>query len=230
VQENTRLHRSLGDLHDALFAINTACAIVLLAFANSPLMSAPFGHLEVRINHILHIRQTDYIRGHFQFWIPALGLAFFFWVMLRIFARTQLTNRVLLYLAGAAAFFLLPVVWIYADLPRSWFFVPPYEGPLELAVAIILFLLFLYRNPHLSIWVGLGFAIAHYVFWSWLKGGGLGVPNWDAPGYFGPIGPVLGLSSAIVWLMLWHPLHGVRQQNGCNQRSLNRTTSQGDLT
>lgn len=187
-------------IHEALFALNTACAIVLFVFSSSTEAYTPFAHLEVRINHLLHVRQTDFIRGHFQFWIPALCLTFCFWLLLRVFSRAQLTNRLLRSLAGVAAFFLLPGVWICVDPQRGRLFVWPYEGPLELALVIFVILLVLYLNLSISIWVGLATAAIHYVFWYWLFNG-FSIPNWSAPGYFGPIGLVVGFCSAIVWVL-----------------------------
>jgi hypothetical protein len=185
-------------VHEFLFALNTACAIVFFAFANSAEADAPFAHLEVRINHLLHIRQTDFIRGHFQFWIPALGLALFFLLLLRRFWRAELTNDLLRWVAGGAAFFLLPAVWICSDPHRGRLFMPPYEGPFELAVVITVFVLVLYRNWSVPVWASLTGAAMHYAFWYWLFNG-LHVPNWSAPGYLGPAGPILAFCASVAW-------------------------------
>jgi hypothetical protein len=64
-----------------------------------------------------------------------------------------------------------------------------------------MFLSFLYWKPVIPIWVGVGCAIAHFVFWYWLEGCGFGVPNFDVPGYFGPVAPFVALSAAVVWFL-----------------------------
>jgi hypothetical protein len=197
--EPTSLRPYLRYIHEAVFALNTACAIVFLALASSEKASIPFLRLEIRINHFLRIRQTDFIRGHFAFWIPALGLALSFWVVLRIFSRAELTNRLLRLFAGAAAFFLLPAVWICADPHRGWLLWPPY-GPLELAVVIIVFLLIFCGKWSVSLSVGLVGTATHYLFWYWLFNG-LHVPSWDAAGYSGPGGIIIALGAAIAWVL-----------------------------
>jgi hypothetical protein len=186
--------------HEALFALNTACAIVSFAFATSWEVYAPFARLEVRINHLLHIRQTDFIRGHFTFWIPALGLALCFWLVLRVASRAQLTRYLVRSVGGVAAFLLLPAVWICADPQRGRSLLSFYEVPPELAVVIVVFLLVLYRKWSISIWVGVAGAATHYIFWYW-QVNGLRAPNWERPGYFGPLGPLVGSCSAIIWLL-----------------------------
>jgi hypothetical protein len=49
-------------LLEILFSINIAFAGMTLVFCTNPSASVPFAHLEVYINHLLGIRQTDFIR------------------------------------------------------------------------------------------------------------------------------------------------------------------------
>jgi hypothetical protein len=186
-------------VHGVLFALNTACAVVFFFFTNFPEASTPFGHLEVRINHLLRIRQTDFIRGHFQFWVPALALALCSWIAMRVSSWARPANSILRSFAGATAFFLLPTVWICADPHRRWLFVWPYEVSIELVAMIFAFFLFLCRSRSISIWLGFAVAATHYVFWYWLYGG-LHVPNWSVPGYFGPAGLILALCTSLAWV------------------------------
>lgn len=195
------LSRSRGPtiqyLHEAMFALNTSCAIVSCTFAASEEVYNPFAHLEIRINHFLHIRQTDFIRGHFAFWIPALTLALCAELLLRVFSRARLTSFVLRPFAGATAFLLLPTVWIYADRLRGWPFVSLYEG-LEVAIIIIVFLLICIRSPSVPGWVGPVAAVLHFFFW-YLFLNGFRAPNWEKPGYLGPAGPFLTLCASLAW-------------------------------
>jgi hypothetical protein len=185
-------------IYEALVALNTSCAIVFLAFSLSRAY-IPFAHLEVRVNQLLHIRQTDFVRGHFQFWIPALGLTFCTWLLFVFFLRGQRAERVLEVLVGMIAFFLLPIVWICADQSRVWLLLPPY-GPVELVLAASVFLLTWYRNWSIPIWLGVLSATVHYIFWYWLFAG-FNAPNWNAPGYGGPVGLLVGFISAVMWFL-----------------------------
>jgi hypothetical protein len=187
----------LQTANEVLFALNTACAIVFLAFATSEVY-VPFAHLEVAVNHVLHIRQTDFIRGHFEFWIPALGLAGFFGLALRLSSRAQLKHRLLRSFAGASALFLPPAAWICADQHRSLLLASPYV-PLELAVLTAIFLFVVFSKWSVSLFAGLACVTAHYVFWYWLFNG-FHIPNWNAPGYFGPVGPSLALCASLIWV------------------------------
>jgi len=186
-------------MHEGFFALNTSCATVLLAFANSPSVSNPFGHLEMRMNHLLGIRQTDYIRGHFEFWIPALALAFCVLVLLRLFSKAAVTKKILRYFAGVAALFFLPVVVNYVDQNRGWLLAPPYGTISELVFAATVFFLFAYKKAPVPLSLSLAIVIAHYVFWYSFRGR-LRIPNWDAPGCFGPLGPIIALGASVVWV------------------------------
>jgi hypothetical protein len=187
------------EVHEALFALNTASSIVLFAFSASPETHVPFAHLEVLVNHLLGIRQTDFIAGHLAFWIPALILAASLWIALHAFSQTRFVNFVIKTLAGVFAFSLLPIVWVYVSSDRNRFFLWPYEGLLELATVIIVIVLVSDRKWSLAIWLGFSGTLLHYLFWYCLLNG-FHTPNWERPGYYGPSGPIGALFASLAWL------------------------------
>src|SRR6266545_4808762 len=62
-------------LHISLFSISVAFLFVSILFLFTPTLVRVFVHLEVRLNLLLGIRQTDFIRGYFAFAIPTFVLA-----------------------------------------------------------------------------------------------------------------------------------------------------------
>ena len=79
-------------LVQVLFSISTGFAAMSMLFPASLSASLPFVHLEVYLNHLLGISQTDYIPGYFTVWIPSLLLAVCIWSLLRILTRLRLTR------------------------------------------------------------------------------------------------------------------------------------------
>jgi hypothetical protein len=197
-------------VHEALLALNMASATVSTVFLTSRDASLPFVHLEIRINHLLHIRQTDFIRGHFAFWIPAIAMAGCLWLLLLALSRNRSTGELQRWFTGLIAFFLFPLVGTYAYKggPFLWH---PYLTPLEFAAIFTVFLLV--SSRFISGWVGATAAVGHYGFWCWLQGG-ISASNWERSGYIGPIGPAIGLFSSIVWMILEFgiPEFGIRGQ------------------
>ena len=89
-------------LAEALFSLNTALAGISLIFCVSQSASLAFIHLEVHLNHLLSIRQTDYIRGYFTVWIPSLVLAICLLSLLRFLSGLSLAKWIMRSLAGNA--------------------------------------------------------------------------------------------------------------------------------
>src|SRR5258708_6231725 len=80
------------------------------------------GRMESRINNVLHIRQTDFIRGYFGIWIPTVIVAFLIWVLLRVFHRGRFTQEFLRALAGLITIFAPPTFWVVLYGHMSWSF------------------------------------------------------------------------------------------------------------
>src|SRR5262245_29215272 len=92
-------HRFLLETNSS---INIGFALISFVFCIVPSTAIPFAHLEVRLNELLGIRQTDLIRGYFEFWIPSLALALCALSLLRLFGHTSFTNVILQLVSGVA--------------------------------------------------------------------------------------------------------------------------------
>jgi len=79
-------------LSEILFSINTGFAAISILFSVSLSASLPFIHLEVFLNHLLGIRQTDFIRGYFTIWIPSLILAACIWSLVRFLSLLRFSK------------------------------------------------------------------------------------------------------------------------------------------
>jgi hypothetical protein len=151
--------------------------------------SLVFAHLEVSIKHLLGIRQTDYIAGHFALWIPSLMLAFIAWIPLRVFDRTRIVQRFLRTPAGMITVAAPPLYWL------SWWW--PYPGALiEAAVSLLVMAMVSTGKWRIPWWAMLSFLAAHYAYW-YFSSDSLSF----LPGYAGPTGPVLGFCSGAVWCL-----------------------------
>lgn len=188
---------------EVLFSLNTAFAAMSLMFNASLSASRPFIHLEVDLNHLLAIRQTDYIRGYFTVWIPALVLAVCLLTLLRLLSGLRLTRWTMQSLAGILILLSPTVVWTCGyELQSRWSLQWPYKliwG--EAALALICFCIFLKGPREASLKIGLAGLFSHCLFWYWFEENGFYSPfslHWG-PLYSGPFGMVLGFSALLVW-------------------------------
>jgi hypothetical protein len=175
-------------LHISLAAVTTA----LIAF--EPVMDR-MAHVEMSINQLLHIRQTDFVRGHLATWIPTVLVASSLWVFLRWFSRTHAVRVFLRSLAGILTLLTPPVFWVSVHEINSWpFDWLSYIALFETAVVLICTLLFLrgrWKAPLLAIFFVSGI---HYVLWY-----EAGASNLLITHYGGPIGTILGFCAAVSW-------------------------------
>jgi chromate transport protein ChrA len=187
---------------EALFSLNTAFAGVSLIFSASLSASLPFIHLEVYLNQLLGIRQTDYIRGYFTFWIPSLVLAICLFTLLRFLSGLSLTTWIMQSVAGILILLSPAAVWTCGYEQNGWSLQWPYKliwG--EAALAVICLCIFLKGPRETSLKSGLLGLFAHYLFWYWFTGDGFRSPtlfHWG-PLYGGPFGMVLGICALLVW-------------------------------
>jgi hypothetical protein len=188
---------------EILFSINIAFAGITLLFGSNPTISLLFAHLEVYINHLLGIRQTDFIRGYFECWIPSLLLALGIWIVLHVFQRTKITSELLKSVAAGAAIAICPsAIWIYAYERNGWSLDWPYKNILgELLLALICIWLFVNLRWAAARWIGAVSIVGHCLFWYWFTGGRFYGFEWGIPGYTGPYGFIVGTSAMAVWGM-----------------------------
>jgi hypothetical protein len=188
---------------EALFSLNTTFAAMSLIFSASLSASLPFIHLEVYLNHLLGIRQTDYICGYFTVWIPSLVLAMCLLTLLRFLSRSSPTTWIMQRVAGVLILLAPTAVWTFGYAQQSgWSLQWPYKmiwG--EAALALICFCIFVKGPRGVSLKIGLLGFLGHYLFWYWLAGNGFHLP---CSLYWGPLyghlfGMVLGFSALLVW-------------------------------
>jgi len=190
-------------LAEALFSLNMAFAATSMLFGASLSASLPFIHLEVYLNHLLGITQTDYIRGYFTLWIPSLVLAICLLMLLRFLSGLRITRRIMQSVAGILILLSPTVVWTFGyELHSRWSLQWPYKVIWGEAVfAVICFCVFLRGPREVSLKLGLAGLFGHYTFWYWFAGNGFRCP-WSL--YWGPVygdlyGMVLGFSAMLVW-------------------------------
>ena len=190
-------------LASALFSLNTTFAAVSLIFGASLSASLPFIHLEVYLNRLVGIRQTDYIRGYFTLWIPTLVLAVCLLTLLRFLSGLSLTRWIMQRVAGMLILLSPTAVWAFGYAQQSrWSLQWPYKiicG--EAALALICFCIFLKGPREASLKIGLSGLLGHHFFWYWFAGNGLHSPSalYSGPLYGHLFGMVLGFFALLVW-------------------------------
>jgi|SRR5271163_1718269 len=180
---------------ELLFSLNLSFAIVSIVDLEAHPVLSPFFSLEFSINKLLHIRQTDFIRGYIAFTASTVALALCFWLALRLSAGVTITKRILRSLAGPVLLVAPSSFWLYLYQKQGWPFGWPYRwAPLELALALVCAWLYIGGRWRFPIWFGVLLLGAHYAYWFWIFGG-----NYFASNYSGPAAPILGFSSALAW-------------------------------
>jgi hypothetical protein len=198
-------------LAEILFSINTGFAAMSILFCASFPTSLPFIHLEVYLNHLLGIRQTDFIRGYFTIWIPSVILAASIWSLLRFFGRLRSAQWALQSLAGITILLCPTAIWTCGYERNGWSLQWPYKivwG--EAALATICFFLFLKGPWATSRRIGVSAFLGHCIFWYWFTSDGFHSLNWEMPSYDGPGGMVLGFCALLIWGLY---AHGLREHS-----------------
>jgi hypothetical protein len=205
----------LRRLAEILFSINTGFAATSVLFCVSFSACVPFIHLEVYLNHLLGIRQTDFIRGHFTIWIPALILATCIWTLLQFLSRLPFAPISQL-LSGVTILLCPTAIWTCRLEPNGWSLQWPYKTVWgETLLAIICLLVFLKGPWATSRWIGLSAFLGHSVFWYWFEGNGFRLTlllNWEVPGYEGPAGMGLGFGSLLIWGLCVYRVRNARSE------------------
>jgi hypothetical protein len=183
--------------YEVLLALNLSFATVSVVELKSESMVAPFLSVELSVNRLLHIPQTDFIRGYIAFAFSSTTLALVVWLGLRLSAGTKITKGVLRFLGGTVILLLPAVFWLYAYQESGWPFGWPYRGaPFELILALVSAQLYASEKWHFPALFGVALLAAHYGYWFWMPAG-----NYFAPNYSGPIAPILGFCAAMAWAL-----------------------------
>jgi len=198
------VHRTKSPLSrlllEAIFSIHIGYAGISMVFCAIPSASIPFVHLEVYLNHLLHIRQTDYIRGYFEFWVPSLIFAIGIWTLLRLTRQLRFTREILRSAAGVAILLCPAAIWTCAYEQNGWSLQWPYKLVLGESALVLICLWVFLKEPWVAArWVGVSALFAHSLFWYLFPGSRFHALAWEIPGYGGPAGLILGFCSALVW-------------------------------
>jgi hypothetical protein len=182
-------------------------AFLGVSVAPFPALIPPLARMEGRINGLLHIRQTDFVRGYFVMWVPSAALALVIWLLLRALRRTRLAQESLRSVAGIATLLAPPVYWVYHYDTTSWPVGWPYQGaPFEIAMALLCAILFAAGRWKAPLWAGVLLLVLHYGFWWFVPGS-----EYEAPNYSGPLGPALGFCAALAWIVYLSRLRKARE-------------------
>lgn len=188
---------------ELLFSLNAGFAAISIIFCASSPASRPFVHLEVYLNELLGIPQTDYIRGYFTLWIPSLLFAASLLALLRFVIARHFTRSFFCTLVGMAILLCPAAIWTCVYERNGWSLQWPYKiiwG--EAAFALVCVLIFLKGTWELSRKIGFSALIGHCVFWYWFMSDGFRLPtslNWGIPGYDGPFGMLVNICALWVW-------------------------------
>jgi len=190
-------------LVEALFSVNTAFAALSIAFGASLSTALPFIHLEVYLNSLLGIPQTDYIRGYLTIWIPSMIVTVCLLTLLRLLRELHVTQLVVRSIAGFMILLSPAAVWTCGYEQNGWSLQWPYKmiwG--EGAAAAICIYVFLKGPWDISRRVGVLALLGHSIFWYWFTSDGFHWPirfEWGRPGYGGVFGMLVGIPALMTW-------------------------------
>lgn len=186
--------RRIQYVYEILLSADVAFAIASVALRSWTLFR-PFAQVERKINELLGIRHTDFIRGYIAIAIASLLLAIPLWATLRISADRRLTKEFLRSVSGFIVLFAPAAFWICVYEQDGWPVGWPYKGaPFEMILMFLGAILFLSQTIAIPSSVSILVLITHYLYWYWAPSTNPSVPN-----YAGPAAPVIGFCSALAW-------------------------------
>lgn len=202
-REHSSFVETIRWVHEAFFSMNLAFVLMALVFDYAPeSFISHLNRLEFAVNRLLRIRQTDFITGYWEFFLPGIALALCIWVLLRLLSHTHLTSEVLRSVAGFVAVGAPPMWWLCATYTRTrnygWTPLAAIQF-YELALSLFYIGVYLYSKLNIPAWGNLLILLLHYAFWFWqfwplfntlLRG-------------WGPVAvtPVVGLCSGVAWVL-----------------------------
>jgi hypothetical protein len=184
-------------LHEALSSLSLAFMSVTLLLAAVPALSIKAVHIDVSVSRLLHITQTDLIRGYFGISIPSMILGLCLWALLRTFSHARITKEIVQSMAGIAVLLSPPTFWYLFEGLFKWPYGWLYRGTaFEPILALGCALLFMSQRWRIPLWTSILFLAGHYGFWFWIFGN----YDWVAVSYFSPVAPVLNFVSSLAWV------------------------------
>jgi hypothetical protein len=189
---------------EALFSLHVSLLAVSMALQVSGASHSRWVQMEIQLNHLFHIRQTDLIRGYWMVWIPTAIAASVLWLLLRICSRSRTAQTFLGIPAGMITIIAPFIFWVLFFKERGWPLMWLGIGGVPEIFAILL-LLFLSSSSkwRIPVWVGIASLAAHYLFWYFFPSS-----NPEAVSYLGPPGPGLGFCAAMAQFVYSRRLGG----------------------
>jgi len=186
-------------LCEALFCLHLAFAGMSMMLMATTVAHAQLGRMERRINDLLHIRNTDFLLGYFGIWIPSVCVAALLWVLLHAVADKPFSQRVLPFAMGIIILFTPAAFKLFRFQLDSW----PVDWLLwaGLAGTAICAVLLIAGKRKWPLWAAWPLLYVHYRFWYFTPGS-----DFYSPTYSGPAGPILGLCSALAWIVYFNRL------------------------
>jgi hypothetical protein len=167
-------------------------------------------YLEFKVNTWLHLYPSSNVGGYIVFFALALSLALCICLLLRLLSQTFLANWFLRSVAGPVSLIALPACWFYVS--RVFGVLPGLPDPpgiwllLEMAMAVVCAMLYLYGKWPLPEWISIALVAVHFSFWHWLVTGG---PYfWRLPAELAL--PITAFCSTLVWGVYISSLRDVR--------------------
>jgi len=189
--------RNARNAFEMLFSLHLAFLLASLIFIADTSVLALFSRMEYRMNKLLHIEQTDFVRGYFAIWIASLIAAILIWALLRLCRRSHATGDLLSPLAGILTILGPPVFWAFIYEQTFWPVSWPYEwAPFELAAAVGCTVVLLSGRLRVPTWAPIVGLAAHFLYWYLIPGS-----RSDRPNYMGPSGPLLGFLAGAAWII-----------------------------
>ena len=119
IQMGRKQSKSIRFIHEMACSVNLSLALTNCFFAlgSSPATN-PFFNMDRAISRYLGLLpalthpKDEFTPGYFAFFVPASVLAICIWLLLRLFARSNLTRQFLRSGAGIAALIGTPVSWL----------------------------------------------------------------------------------------------------------------------
>jgi hypothetical protein len=183
--------------HEMLFSLSIAFLCVSIVFLLAPNLSRPFVHLEISIHRALHLRQADLIRGYLEYSLASAILGLCLAMLLHVSSATRFTKNILRSTSGVLLLLAPAFFWLCYYEAVGWAFGWPYRwAPVELSLAIVCLSLYVLRKWPVPGWVGVLLVACHYAFWYFMPSS-----NPARADYAGPIAPILGFGSVVVWTL-----------------------------
>lgn len=193
-------YNKLRPIHEVLFSLNTGLVGIEIAVAVAGWsLIQPFDLMEMHVNSWLQIRQADFVRGYFAFYVPSIVGALCIWMILRLTSSSKPTNYLLHFIAGPLMLLGMPAYWQYVAVKTNlwgWYGSQTWRygaSPLEAMTALAVILVFLFGKWPGPPWTIIPFLAMHFAFWTmpihriWLGGPQL-------------IVPVVGFLSCSLWV------------------------------